>query len=478
VTRGKHVDGSILRAMGSRAFPLFWAFALCLALGWVGPAVAESPGRFRFWRQIDRGASSEEEILTFTLDSDIYAATGDGLPDLRILDGADGEAPYQIEREVEYREQRTRHRGQVEGLSLREEGNAIEIGLRLPKDSPSAEGFVFVTPQVDYERKVRVFGSDDGANWIALVPEGWIFDYSRYMDVSNREVPLPPNSFRRFKIIVEDATEQRESPYKHLARTFRGGKEEQRKEETTIQLRAFRIERIEFFWHTTQQHVEKIKKVEYPVAAFDQKTDAAKKQTILRVGMRREPLTALTIQTASRNFHRRAVVEVPVVRGPTTEWNAIGQATLSSLHFRDIHREQLSIEFPEQRREEYRIVIENEDNPPLEITGVKAEGNVYRVEFLAEAGKDYRVYYGSDEVEPPRYEATAVLATLRKSFPPRAATLGAQVGNAAYGGEPGLTVRKLLSNWVFLGSAICLMVVVLAWGLFLAGKRLENETKE
>lgn len=478
MTRWKHVAGGMIRAMGSRALPLFWAFALCLALGWVLPAAAESPGRFRFWRQIDRGASSEEEILTFALDSDIYAATRDGLPDLRILDGADREAPCQIEREVEYREQRTRHRGQVEGLSLREQGNAIEIGLRLPKDSPSAEGFVFLTPRVDYERKVRVFGSDDGANWTALAPEGWIFDYSRYMDVSNREVPLPPNRFRRFKIVVEDVTDEQESPYKHLSRTFRGGKEEVRKEETTIQRRGFRIDRIEFFWHTTQQRVEKIKKVEYPVAAFDQQTDAAKKRTILRVRTRREPLTALTIQTANRNFHRRAVVEVPLVRGPATEWNAIGQATLSSLRFRDIHREQLSLEFPEHRREEYRIVIDNEDNPPLEITGVKAEGNVYRVEFLAEAGKDYRVYYGSDEVEPPQYEARAVLATLRQSFPPRAATLGAQVDNAAYGGEPGLTVRKLLSNWIFLGAAICLMVVVLAWGLFLAGKRLENEPKE
>ena len=72
--------------------------------------------------------------------------------DLRILDETDAEAPYQIEPDVEYREERIRHTGEVEIISLREEGNSIEVRVRLPKDSPDAEGFTFFTPQRDYER--------------------------------------------------------------------------------------------------------------------------------------------------------------------------------------------------------------------------------------------------------------------------------------------------------------------------------------
>lgn len=455
-------------------------FVLLGALGpWreVRSCFAEDPARFRFWRDIDRGAASEEEILAFTLDSDLYAATRDGLPDLRILDANHAEAPYQIEPVVEYREQRTRRTGHVEGLALREQGNSIEIRFHLPKDSPPAEGFTFFTPQVDYERKIQVFGSDDGASWKPLVVDGMVFDYSRYMDVSNRELPLPTNRFRHFKIMVEDVTDEKESPYKHLSRTFRGGKEEERKEDATVQRRTFRIDRIEFFWTTTQQHVQKFKKAEYPVAAFEKETEASKKQTILRLRTRREPLTGFTIQTASRNFHRRAAVEAPVPRGPATEWQPIGQATLYNFRFRDIHREQLRIEFPERRQEEYRIVIDNEDNPPLDVAGVKAEGNVYRAVFLAEAGKSYRVYYGSESAEPPKYEAAAVLTALCQSFPPRAVGLGNPIDNAAFGGEPGLTVRKALDNWIFLGSVTCLMVLVLAWGLFRAGKQLDHLPK-
>ena len=36
------------------------------------------------------------------------------------------------------------------------------------------------------------------------------------------------------------------------------------------------------------------------------------------------------------------------------------------------------------------MVLHSEDNPPLEITGVKAQGDVYRVVFLAQEGKTYR----------------------------------------------------------------------------------------
>jgi len=448
------------------------------------PLMAEEPGQFRFWRDVARESSKEEEILSFTFDSDIYAATRDGLPDLRILDETLTEAPYQIEPDVEYREERTRHSGQVEVVSLREEGNAIEVRVRLPKDAPAAEGFQFFTPQVDYERKVRAFGSADGANWTPLVSDAVIFDYSRYMDVSHREVALPSQGpqaghrFREFKLVIEDVTDERESPYKELTRTFRGGKEEQRKESTTVQRRVFRIDRIAYFWHTTQQHVKKAKTSGYPVTGFEKEEDAQKRETIVRVRTRREPLTSFTLQTPSRNFYRRAVVEVPVVQGVNTEWRPIGSATLSSFRFRSLHREQLTVAFPEHRQEEYRIVISNEDNRPLDIQGVKAEGNVYRAVFLAEEGKKYRVFYGSESATSPKYEAGTVLATLRESFQPTPIGLGAQVDNASYGGEPGFTVRNLLNNWFFLGAVVCLMVVVLAWGLFRAGRHLENLPKE
>jgi hypothetical protein len=87
------------------------------------------------------------------------------------------------------------------------------------------------------------------------------------------------------------------------------------------------------------------------------------------------------------------VVEVPEVRGVTTQWKPAGEAIVSSFRFRTYQRNQMIVSFPEMRQEEYRMVIHNEDNPPLDIQGVKPEGTEYRVMFLAQESKTYRVYF-------------------------------------------------------------------------------------
>jgi hypothetical protein len=131
--------------------PAFGLLA-CVVLGSAMAAGADEPVRYRFWRDVDRGRSRDEEIVAFPLDAAIYAATRDGLPDVRVLDEARVEAPYQIERDVEYEEDRTRQSAQVQVTSLHEEARSIEVKLQLPKDYPAAEGFAFSTPQVNYER--------------------------------------------------------------------------------------------------------------------------------------------------------------------------------------------------------------------------------------------------------------------------------------------------------------------------------------
>jgi hypothetical protein len=451
---------------------LLRGFVLCLVLGSVGPAPAQSPTGFRFWKMLDRPASQDEEIVGFDLDSDIYAATRAAFPDLRVLDGTGAEAPYHIVSLVKSHEERTHEPFGTQIVSLREDGGAIVVRLRLPQNSAAADGFSLVTPLTDYERHVRAFGSADGSEWTPLA-EGFIFDYSRYMDVSSRDIAVPENSCREFQLVIEEVVDEKGSPYTELTRTFRAGKEEQRVERTTVQQRAFRIDRIDAWHEVTRRRVEKPETVVYPIAGFEAREDAEKKQTILHVRMRREPLRSFTLETKSRNFYRRAVVQVPVVQGVQTQWQPIGEATVFNFSFRSQHREQLAVVFPEQRQEEYRLVIQNEDNPPLDITGVKAEGSIWRVVFLGQPAEKYRVFYASETAESPKYEAGVLFASLGHDYQPLAAKLGPQRENEEFGGEP-FALRKLLNNWIFLGSVIGLMVIVLGWSLFRAARHLEE----
>ncbi len=447
----------------------------CLLLTSVLPCKADEPDWFRFYKDVDRSASPEEEILGVALDSEVYTVVRDGYPDLRLVDAQGAEAPYLLEKATASRIHTVQKTCGSHVVSLQEaDENSIEIEVRLNDKEPAADGLSFFTPLKNYQRRVRVFGGNDGGNWEPLVTDGLIFDYSRYMDIYDREVKLPKNDYRRFKIVIDEVTDQQESPYKELIHKFHNGREDERFEKTAVRRRPFRIDRIELWHRVSKKHFKEDKKADYPIVEFHLEEDAKEKCTIINVRSRREPLTGLMLETTDRNFSRPAVVQIPVERGINTEWVEVGRATLSVVSFRGYHREQLKVAFPEQRQETYRIIIQNEDNRPLKITGVAAEGNVYHIVFLALKDTAYRLYYGSEAAERPSYDMATVLASLREGYQAIQESLGAQVANPDFGEKPGLLFRKLLGSKILLGIVICLMVAVLAWGLFRASRRIDE----
>jgi hypothetical protein len=188
----------------------------------------------------------------------------------------------------------------------------------------------------------------------------------------------------------------------------------------------------------------------------------------------REPLTAFVLETASRNFNRRAAVEIPITKGVRTDWREIGHANISQIDFRDLHRQELTVSFPEERSENYRLVIQNADNPSLTISKVRAEGNAYRVLFLANPEGRYRLYYGSEVPQAPRYDTAAVSEALGRGYQAVVARLSEQMENPVSTEPPAIRFRGWLNNPILLGVSICLLVVGLAWALFRTARRVDQ----
>ena len=66
------------------------------------PGTAAEPASFRFSKAIDSlGRPAASAILGVALDTDVYASTRDGFPDLRIFDAAGKEVPCLVERDTE-----------------------------------------------------------------------------------------------------------------------------------------------------------------------------------------------------------------------------------------------------------------------------------------------------------------------------------------------------------------------------------------
>lgn len=450
---------------------------LVIAYLLAAPTLAAEPASFHFSRPLAWPGAEQEELLSVALDNRIYAATRSGFPDLRVVDQDGAEIPYLLQKELETRTETRRETSKSKLLALKKKGGkAVEITLLLDKDGPAAEGLTVFTPLTNFEHRLQVFGSDDGKNWSQLVENAEIYDYSRYMRISNRDIPLPANNYRQFKVFVEEAVQTREAELLELTRKLSGEKEVERSEKVDLQRVPLHIESIGFWHYRTETLPAGAKTFVYPVAGFKVAQDAEKQTTIIDVATLREPLTGFKLQTVSRNFSREAVVQTAVQHGIETRMQEIGNATLEALHFRDINRQQTTVTFPEQRQEHYRIVIRNRDNPPLEITAISAFGNGYNLLFLPQQHKTYSVRYGSDKSGQPDYDTAPIRELLRRGYKSVGIPLGAETAIAST--PKAIDMATLLNSKFFLGAVAALMVAVLAWSLVRVGKRVEQFPKQ
>ena len=139
-----------------------------------------------------------------TLDDSIYNAAGDDYRDLRIKDRNGVEIPYLVQKISGSKTVVSRHAidSAIESFNkIGEEG--IVVTAKLGKDAVNADGLTILTQQQDFEYGLQIHGSADGREWHLLVENAPIYDYSRYMAVDRRDVELPANPYRHFKITVK-----------------------------------------------------------------------------------------------------------------------------------------------------------------------------------------------------------------------------------------------------------------------------------
>lgn len=435
-------------------------------------AVAAETGDFRFSRPIQWPDSGQQELLEVPLDSRVYSATRDGFPDLRLIDQSGTETPYLLQKAAETKTESRRLDVASETDSLKKQGKAIEIQLTLDKKADRADGLTVVTRLTDFEHRLQVLGSMDGKSWTELVRDADIFDYSSYMSVSRRDVALPANPFRKFKVVIREATQTRESELLEMSRKFRQYNEIERDEKVTLQRVPLKIDRIEFWRTETETLPESERVFDYPAARFVVSEDAEKQMTLIDIETDREPLIGFRLQSPTAHFNREAEVQIPFTRGIEKGWRTIGRGPIEALHFRDINRDSTEIQFPEQRQTGYRIIVYNRDNPPLPISAVTGFGPGYRLLFLPEDGKTYRLRYGSEKAESHVYESGPIRELLRRGFGANPAVLGDETAEKT-GPEAFEWAGFLNSKW-FLGSVVTLMVLVLGWTLVRISKGIER----
>jgi len=139
----------------------------------------------------------------------------------------------------------------------------------------------------------------------------------------------------------------------------------------------------------------------------------------------------LLVDPADVNFRRDVVVKAHTDGVAHGEIHRIRMRRAG----RAVESEELSLSLGGIHSPDFRLTIENGDDPPLRILGVQVYSTERRVYFDPRGNSTLRLYYGDNRLAAPLYDYAKLFVEPEPEQAPRA-ELGPGAHNAAYTGRP------------------------------------------
>jgi len=421
-SRGRSPSRSTYRREGERPRePRDWAapqrchptYAVAATLASLALSLnaAVTPGQFTLQRALEPPAAPHNEVGRFYLDAAVFSVADEPLANLRLFDDTGAETPFLVRRSVPIRQvvRRVPFPAPSPVTAFRElPDNRVELTVARDARTPEVAEIRLESTVRNFEKLVTVYGSTDGQTWTPLANAEPIYDYTRFVDVRKDAIPVTPGPYTLYRIELGNIVERKDSPLVQIIRQTRGGDNET---ETRSFLREpFRIERVLFIEQRQETVSEQfaVETAEFDASALTLATDANKHQTVVTFDAGGRPVTRLTVRTEDENFSRAARIEGCRVDTPDT-WQELTSGRLTRIRAGRIRQDALTLDIPEARCVRLRLTIDNEDNPPVAITGLRLGETRYEALFFPKAGHRYTLAAGGHGFDVPRYDTATVL---------------------------------------------------------------------
>jgi hypothetical protein len=365
-----------------------------------------------------------EGLVELVPDSEVFASAAQGLADLRIISNENEEIPYKLEISQEERE-RTSF-----SVSLRDKGyvpGSYDIFTAdLGRAGILHNEIEFRTPATDFRRMATVETSHDEATWMKIA-EQTVYAFTvreRGFTTRDTSIRYPESTARYLRVKIADDGE--------------GSLEVTSATVFFVKETAAR----EIFW---------------PSSILGTSRDTGQRTTNVEVdlGTSGLPSHRLAINVSDINFHREVTLQASSDRG---SWATImRRAEIYAFDTPKFVGKSLVITYPEITSRYLRLVIHDEDSPPLTVQEVDVWGLWRRLVFDADPQQSYQLYYGNVKAQRPSYDIERIFPYLATEELPEA-KLGSQTINPHFVEEkPPVSER---SPWLFPTVAAVAAIVV------------------
>ncbi len=433
---------------------------------------------FPYMKKLTPPENAKRDVATFVVDEEMFAETDNDYANLRVYGRDKAETPSLVRSKRKKRSEIREYSVSMRQIAFKTlPDNMIQVILEQVKHDEKSfdkpEAIVFSTKMQNYEKEVTVYGSSNQNKWDLLAEKQPVFDYTRFIDIRNSKINIKKGGYKYYKIEISNISESQQSPYTTIARESRKGEQVGEIEEASFKREDFRIDNIAFKGTKPTEVKTSGVTTEYSVKDFAVVHDG--KKTLVTFSTACTPLTSLEIVTSDSNFSRGVMVEGSDSQNDEPSWCRISMSNVSRIRMGKFNQEHTTIHLSKaQRYSRYRITIQNLDSPALDITCVKAVGEVHEVVFFCKAPGDCRVLYGGENIKPPQYDIADVL---RKTEGEDADTYspGKQEENLDYSGAKTFRFKQGKALLIIM---VLLMVATLAWAIVKAIKNVDSMAKE
>lgn len=416
-----------------RGVKLFLVVLLLLWLVSSGAAADFSQRQWRYVKDIVLPPGIQPNTLVeLSPDTEVFAGAAKGLADLRIISGQSKEIPYKLEVSQAVHERTSfsvslRDRGYVPGeydIFTADLGQAGILHNEIE----------FRTPANDFRRRAIVETSNNGVDWMK-VAEQTVYAFTvreRGFTTRNTSIRYPESTARYLRVkIIDDG-------------------------EGSLGINGATV----FYVKETPA-----REISWESTILSTGRDEAQRTTNVEVDLGSPGLPGhrLAISVPDVNFYR----EVTLQSSPDREkWTTLVRgADIYAFDTPKFVGDSLVLEYPETASRYLRLVIHDEDSPPLTVQGVKVWGLWRRLVFAADPQQSYQLYYGNENAKKPSYDIERVFPYLVTEILPQA-EISPQAGNPSFEEEKPPVSERF--PWLFpvVIAIAAVIVALLLIGIF------------
>lgn len=373
--------------MMPRAFFLYMTIAIISVVANEAGA-GLGPENFTHRAQI-QGDTARGNLYRIHLAGDILQHCVRNCGDIRLFDADSHEVPYVI---VETKIDHKRESYDVELIDFKEDPDGAALTLKMPDKSDQINNLKINTSNRDFRIDVTLYGSDDRNNWSSVMSDV-IYDFSSQVDIRKTEIRTPALHFKYLMLKMsygagKGAGDRINLKYNGLDFSASGP-----------QFNNIRINKI-----LAEVVAEGDTEPVYdwmPVSTYSvEKGKKSETMIIVNTGI---PLQRIYLDVANPYYFRRVTIFWDD-KGKTYP-REVGRGAIYRFPIGRKQEAKDYIDLTSCRKGFYKVVIENDGNPPPDIKGIRLGWIQKQLFFVAlRDSEKYVLSVGSDAAEAQNYD--------------------------------------------------------------------------